>query len=185
MSPGAFCGELEEDYYTAVSMYFQVSRDTIVDLVKLEIPDVDIPVTIFIAQENTVAPHRIAEVRIKGDSWMDIIRGRGMSPEVFYFLLVGEFDSKTYSPIFAKFDTTARSQWKHLILTDGEIQDMVNLKFIYRHYDYSVFEVMAFRDNGRDMVAINSIIAAKKEELLKEEKRRMQEEAKAKDKEGE
>lgn len=185
MSPSAVCGEMEEDYYTAVSGYFQISIDTVVDLVKLGIADIDLPVTCIIARNNKVTPNRIAEVRTAENSWMEIVDARGLSPELFYFMLVGEIESKTYAPIFARFDTTARSQRKNLILTDGEIQDIVNLKFIYSHHDYSVFKVMAMRDNGKGFVEINTLVAQKKEEMIKEEKRKKLDAAKAKKTEGE
>jgi hypothetical protein len=185
MTSTAVCGEMEEDYYTALSKYFEIQHDSVLQLVDLGISSIDIPVTIIVARDNKVTSHRIAEVRRAGNSWMDILTARGVSPEIFYFLLMGEIESKTYTPIFAKFDTTAKSQWESIILSDGEIRDLVNLKFIYSHYDYSVFEVMKLRDSGVGFVEINSLVAQKKQEMIKEEKQKKLDAAKAKDKEPE
>ncbi len=43
---------------------------------------------------------------------------------------------------------TNQSQWQQIKLTDEEVINLVNLKFISSHYDYSVFTIMEMRDNG-------------------------------------
>ena len=57
-------------------------------------------------------------------------------------------------------------------LTDGEIQNLVNLKFIASQNDYNVFEVMAMRDQGTDFVSLARDVREAKELWLAQQKSR-------------
>ena len=149
LCPGAAGGELDVEYYEAVAAYHQVSYDSVV--AKLLVADttlaaVDLPVILLIAERAVTAPATIAEARSQGGSWVDIARGRMLQLDIFYFMIVGPIESETYAPIFGKFKSTAEKDWKLLEFTDQEIVDLVNLRFISSHHDYSLFKIMEMRD---------------------------------------
>ena len=68
-----------------------------------------------------------------------------------------------------------------LVLTDEEIMNLVNLRFISSHFDYSVFEIMAMRDHGKDFQRIAADVAQAKEQAAAAEKAQKREAAKEKD----
>jgi hypothetical protein len=183
-SSAAFASDIKEEYFSDMSKYFNVSRDSVIDLIIEEIPAEDIPVAVFIAQRAQTPAIKIAKLRARGDSWMGILKSRALTPDIFYFMLSGDINSKTFAPIFDKFNSIPPKKWGVLDFTDEEIQNLVNLKFIFSHHDYSVFEVMTMRDFGKDYPKINNQVRIKKEEMMKEEKRKEQEAAEAKKKEG-
>lgn len=176
--------DLEKEYYAALSAHFGVEADSLAALLELELDIKDLPVVLFLSQINKTGPSRIAGLRAKGESWMKIIENRVISPSVFYFMLTGEIESQTFAPIFAEYKALPERRWGEIVLTDDEICDMVNLKFIYSYHDYSVFEVMKMRDLGKSYPEINYQVKVKREEMIKEEKRKKQEEAKKKKAEG-
>jgi hypothetical protein len=177
--------DYETEYYKAVATHFNVSADTMEALMEMDLEDEDLPVVLFLAGHNKTGPTRIAGLRAKGESWMSIMENRVISPSVFYFILAGKIESKTFAPIFARYDSIPDKKWHEMSLSDDEIRDIVNLKFIYSYHDYSVFEVMKMRDLGKSYLKINFQVKQKKEEMIKEEKRRRKEEAKKKQAEGE
>ena len=94
----------------------------------------------------------------------------------------GKFESETFTPIFEKYRLTPNSKWGTIELTDDEVINLVNLKFVSSHYDYSAFSIMEMRDNGYSYREIDTKVRAAKEEMEKEQKIKAREAAK---KEGE
>ncbi len=176
--------ELEKEYYEAMSNHYATPADTMAALLKMNIEKEDMPVVLHVAQTCKTTPSRIAALRERGESWMEIIEGRLASPSVFYFKLMAKIESKTFAPIFAKFKALPQNRWNELVLTDGEIRDMVNLKFIYSYHDFSVFSVMKMRDAGKDFASINNRVKLQKAAMIKEDKKKSQEAARKKKEEG-
>ena len=56
-------------------------------------------------------------------------------------------------------------RWKDIELTDSEVVDLVNLKFMYSLHDYSVYEIMAMRDFGKSFLRINQQVELAKQEM--------------------
>ncbi len=160
----------EEDYFSAVASYYN-STDNVVDyLINTELAIDEIPVTLYIANLAETSPEKIVKQRDEGDSWMEIVRNHDLDAGVFYYMVVGDLNSEMYTPPFERFKTTLRINWNRIELTDNEIVNLVNLKFIYSHNDYSVYEVIALRDSGKDFVTINDRIRKSKNEMVQAEK---------------
>lgn len=170
LSLGQTKQELEKDYLTALALYYQISDSEISDLLKLKLELEDLPVLVFIAKKTKITPEKIAKFREQGDSWQDIIKMRTLDPGIFYIMITGEIKSKIYNLILTKFKTIPESNWKKIQLTDDEIINLVNLRFICSHHDYTVYDVMAMREYGKDFAGINYQVALNKKEMIKKEK---------------
>lgn len=169
----------EEDYFSAVASYFN-STDNVVDyLINTELTVDEIPVVLHIANRADVSPEKVAKQRDEGDSWMEIVKNHDLNASTFYYMVVGDLNSEMYTPPFERFKTTPKRDWNRIELTDDEIVNLVNLKFIYSHNDYSVYEVIALRDSGKDFVTINDRIRKSKNEMVQAEKAKRWELAKS------
>lgn len=169
----------EEDYFSAVASYYN-STDNVVDyLLSTKLAVDEIPVTLHIADRADVSPEKIAKQRGEGDSWMEIVKNHNLDASVFYYMVVGDLNSEMYTPPFERFKTTPKRDWNQIELTDSEIVNLVNLKFVYSHNDYSAYEVIAMRDSGQDFVTINDRVRLAKYELVRAENARRWELAKA------
>jgi hypothetical protein len=160
----------EDAYFADIAAHFQDSTAVLQEILAEEIDPEDLPVCFVVARETNSSAQQIAQLRKQGDSWADIMRTKGMSPRAFYFIVAVDFDSKTYSPLFAKYTTVPQSEWPDIVLSDEDVVNLVNLKFIYRRHGYSVFEVMAMRDIGKSFPTINQQIARLKQELMRKER---------------
>lgn len=173
--------EPQKQYLADAATYFEVEPEVINDLIKQGVVIEEIPVILLISMRTKSSATQIATVRVRGDSWPDIINGRSISTEIFYIMISGEIVSKVYAPIFAKFASDPSGKMIKVPLSEDDVINMANLRFISSQHDYSIFEVMAMRDMGKEFAKINQQISQKKAELIKEEKRKKAEASKATD----
>ncbi|HUU46166.1 MAG TPA: hypothetical protein VM118_10585 [Acidobacteriota bacterium] len=163
--------DVDNDYRKALTIYYNVSEDVIAELTAAQLKMEDIPVAVQIHQKTRLSCQTIAERRARGDTWMEIASAQGMRPQDFYVIVVGKISSKTYGPIFDKFKTRPIDQWGKIELTDSDIVNLVNLKFIASQHDYSIFRAMELRDRGKDFVRINHEVRILKAELIRSQKK--------------
>jgi hypothetical protein len=159
-------GELLQAYYAAITNHFKVTPEAISDLRDQGVAVEDLPVVLLLAERAKVEPDQIGIVRASGASWMSIAEDHGLGADTFYILLGVKFSSNTYSPILDKYRSKPQKQWRGMQLTDAEIVNLVNLKFIASYHDYSMLEVMAMRDYGKTFPRINDQVAVAKEKDL-------------------
>ncbi len=168
---GVACGgALDGDYRDEIANYYKVDASQVDEVAATGVAAEDVPVVFFIAQRGKTNPMTIAQARVRGDSWIGITKGRNLGADIYYMPIAGEITSSTYGPIFEKYSSTSPSQWRDLPLTDNEVRDMVNLKFISSRHDYNVFKVMKMRDEGSDYLSLNREVREAKEALLAERK---------------
>jgi len=177
--------DIEKEYCAALTKHFNIEADSLAALLDMDLDIQDLPVILFLSGLSKTGPSRIAKLRADGESWKEIMKNRVIPPSQFYFMISGDIESETFAPIFAKYKALPERKWKEIVLTDDEIRDLVNLKFIYSYHDYSVFKVMKMRDLGKSYPEINYQVKLKKDEMIKEEKRKKVEAAQKKKEEGE
>jgi len=170
---------LAGEYYQAVAKYFGVSDSTVGEIAKAKLPPVETPVVLYLASKANKPPLEIAGQRSEGDSWIKITEDIGLTAEVYYMMIAGEIKSKTFTPIFAAFSETPKGKWKDIQFSDEDIVNIVNLRFIGSHYDFSVFEIMTMKDKGHSFLKINNMVRLANEEKYRKEKLKKREEAKA------
>lgn len=141
-----------ESFYLSVGEYYSVPQREVIVVRERRIPDDEIPVVLFLARRAGVASGVIMDLRLGGKSWLDITLRYGYTPEIFYVpVKAGPPYGKAYGYHMKK----PRKAWKKLALTDVEVVDLVNLKFISEHYGYSAEEVIKMRRGGKGFVSIN------------------------------
>lgn len=177
-------GDAEDLYQQNLADYFGLAPEVVASIAKFDLPLDEYPVVLTVAKATELKPVRIAEIRAAGSSWFDIVKTRNVGCDLFYTLLVGDINSETYSPIYAHFDTIPQERWSTIPLSDDDFVNLANLRFIYKHHDYSVFTVMTLRDKGHDFVVINTHIRDLRQAQIKEEKAKARKEYREKQKEG-
>lgn len=175
---------MERDFYKALAAYYTVSDDVVAGFVDGKISAADMSVILLFASKADKDPADIMKLRLDGKSWTEIYKSQNLEPGIFYFLIAGDIPSAIYGPLIAKFRETPQNQWANLDLSDTEIINLVNLRFISSQNDYSVFEIMEMRDKGKDFIRINHDVMRIKEDMVKEAKAKAKAKAK-KDAEGE
>jgi len=138
-------------FHLAVGDYYRMPESSVVVVARRGIPDDELPVVFFLSARIGVAPDVIVSLRLGGMSWMDICIRHGLRADVFYVpVKMGPPYGKAYGHY-----KTPRNKWNTLRLGDGDIVNMVNLRFMTEHYGYPAAEVMKMRDRGTSFVVIN------------------------------
>lgn len=171
LSPAlAQAGEAEDAFCEAVASYFSVTPAAVASVRTTGVSTEEIPVVFQVAGLTKTSPVSVATLRARGDSWQGITKVRNLGADAFYVMIGTQFSSKTYSPLIGKYKMVKADKWNKIELSDQDVVNLVNLKFIASHCDYSMFEVMKMRDNGDSFVTICAQVEMAKAELLDEER---------------
>lgn len=148
-------------FYLAIGDHFKVAAEQI-DVAREErIADEELPVVFFLAKRSGVAPDVIIKLRHSGKSWMEITTDFGLNAGIFYVPVSGN-PGPPYGKAYGHFRSRGRSDWGHIWMSDDDVVNFVNLRFISEHYDYSPDEVIKMRQNGNGFVDINAKVKINK-----------------------
>lgn len=153
--------EGRKSFYLAVSSHYQVPEKEIVVVRERRVPDEEMPVVFFLASRLNVSPKTIIDLRLGGKSWMDITFQYGKTAEIFY-VPVENVSGPPYGHAYGHFKKRSKNKWNEIRLSDDDIVNFVNLKFISDHYGWTPDEVVKMRQNGKDFVDINHEVKQKK-----------------------
>ena len=141
-------------FYLSLSNYYHVPRDDIYYLHGRHIPDYDMPVVFFIAQHAHVSPSVIVDMRLSGRSWMDISLHFGLGPDIYY-VPVQRVYGPPYGKAYGYYKNHDRKHWNDIRLSDDDVVNMVNLRFMSDHYNYPPEDVMRMRSGGKSFRTID------------------------------
>jgi hypothetical protein len=142
-------------FYLGLSEYNQVPEGQVIAIRRFGIPDEELPVVFFLARNAGVPPRVIVKLRLRGLSWMQIVRRFRLNPEIFYVAVNGPVHYGYYENIYG---FHRRGGWRRVMLTDADIINMVNLRFMSEHYHYRPEEIMRMRAEGRTFIVIHNTI---------------------------
>jgi hypothetical protein len=150
-------------FYLAVGDYYRVPEREVVIVRDRHIPDEEIPVVFFLAQKAHVRPSAIMDLRLAGKPWLDISLHFGLGPEIFYVpvretVVVGP----PYGKAYGYYKKKPKKQWRTIDLSDADVVNLVNLRFVSDHYKYGPEKVMKLREGGKSFVAINDEVVKEK-----------------------
>lgn len=175
-----FGGDEISPFEEALMGFYEINGEDLAALKETGLAHDEMPVALHLAPLAMTSPANLATLRARGDSWKDIANIRQLGPSSVYVLIGKEFESTTYEPIFAKFTKVKGASWTEVPLTNDDIVNLVNLKFLSSHYGYSMFEIMKLRDGGADFVAIAETAKEAKQKQIEEQKRKAREEKRKK-----
>jgi hypothetical protein len=149
------------DFHVAVANYYRVPEREVIVIRERRIPDDEIPVVLFIAQRASVSPARIMELRLRGESWWNISVRFGLGPEVYY-VPVAVTPGPPYGRAYGHYKKKHRKQWSTIVLSDADVVNLVQLRFLSEHYRVPPERVIALRSSDRDFVAIHADVRGHK-----------------------
>lgn len=153
-------GELKS-FHLAVGEFYGVPQETVHKVRGKNVSDEELAVVFFFARRARVAPEAILKLRLGGKSWMEIGLQYGVSAEA-YFVPVGNPPGPPYGKAYGHYKKRKKAQWNEIRLSDDEIVNLVNLKFVSGYYDYAPEEVMKYRGSGKSFVGISAEIEKKR-----------------------
>lgn len=147
-----------KSFYFSISDYYHVPVQKVEILRERKIHEEELPVVFYIAGIAGEKPEVIVNLRLGGSSWFDISLKYGIYSNVYYVPLKSNPSSPPYGKAYGYYKNKPRKEWKNIELTDEEIINFVNLRFISEHYNYNPAEVVKMREEGKNFVTINNIV---------------------------
>lgn len=151
----------EKSFHLAIATHYKTTEKAIGLVKKKGISDEELPVVFFLADRGGIKPEVLINLRLRGRSWADITHQLGLGAEIYYVALRGSV-APPYGKAYGHFKNRPRKEWNKIILSDTDIMNLVNLKFMSKHYGYPPEEVMKLRSKGNGFVAVNKILKIKK-----------------------
>lgn len=143
-----------KSFHLAVGDFFKVPEKEVVYVRERRIPDEEMPVVFFLARHAEVSPAFIVDLRLARLSWMDITRKLGLNAEIYY-VAIKKDPGPPYGKAYGYYKNTPRKKWNSISLADGDIVNLVNLRFISQQYGYSPDMVIKQRCEGKNFIVIN------------------------------
>lgn len=167
----------EKSFHLAIATHYKTTEKAIGLVKKKGISDEELPVVFFLADRGKMKPEVLINLRLRGRSWADITHQLGLGVEIYYVALRGSV-APPYGKAYGHFKNRPRKEWNKIILSDTDIVNLVNLKFMSKHYGYPPEEVVKLRSKGNGFIAVNKIL---KKNKVKGTKIRNKTERKSKD----
>jgi len=153
-------GELKS-FHLAVGDFYDVPQEQVHKVRGKSVSDEELPVVFFFARRAQVDPEFILKLRLGGKSWMEIGLQYGVYADA-YFVPVDNPPGPPYGKAYGHYKKRNKAQWKEIRLSDSEIVDFVNLKFVSGYYDYAPEEVMKYRGSGKSFMGISAELEKKR-----------------------
>jgi hypothetical protein len=122
---------------------------------------------LFIAKRAHVEPKFITDLRLWGNTWLDITLRFGLGPEIFYVPIGVMVIGPPYGKVYGYYKSKSRKEWKTIVLSDDDVINLSNLKLMSEHYGYPPEKIIKMRSGGKEFVSISDEIRKEKEKIKK------------------
>ncbi len=150
-------GELRS-FYLAISNHYHVPGNEVVAIKeRYRFHNDELPVVYFLAARARVKPSAIIDFRIGGMSWLDLSIHFGLTPEIFFVPLTVKKVGPPYGNAYGYYKKyRPNKEWNKIVLSDTEIVDLVNLRFISEYHNLPPDKVVEMRGLGKNFVKISA-----------------------------
>lgn len=148
-------------FHLSAGDYYGASHADLTFIHRSGISDNEMPVALFIATSGSISVNTIVNLRLKGLSWFDISLRYNVGPERYYVPFKRD-PGPPYGKAWGYYKNKPKKKWKTIKLSDSDLVNMVNVKFMSKHYGISPGEVAKQRGKGKKFKDINSNIRSRK-----------------------
>lgn len=138
-----------EDFAVAVGDYFGISKAKILETAG-QVTAEELSVVCYVAERSKMKVSDVVNLRKNSEDWAQVIAECGLTSADMFVWGIGGASSKTYSPIVERYKSRASKTWNEISLSDNEIVDLVNLRFVLGHFGTTPQDVMSARDATSD-----------------------------------
>ncbi len=145
-------------FYSALRNYYRVPEMEIAGFRESGISYEELPVVFFIAERARTEIQRVIDLRLANRTWTEIAFRFGLTPDIFYVPLATAPTGAPYSRPYGRYNSRPKREWKTVSLTDRDVVNLVNLKFITENYGTPSEQVIRMRSEGKTFLEINEEI---------------------------
>lgn len=152
-------------FFFAVGDYYRIPQREVMIIRERGIPPYEVPVVLFVAKRAHVTPEIIMDLRLLDNPWLYTTIHFGLGPEIFYVPLSVVVRDPPYDKAYGYYRHKPKKDWKTIVLSDEDIINLVNLKFMSEYYAYPPEKIIKMRSEGREFFLINNEIRKEKEKI--------------------
>ncbi len=141
------------NFFLSAGDYYQAPQREVV-VVQRDVPENDAPVVLYLARRAHCSPYKIIRMRRRGYSWWRITMALRLNPDIYYVPVRVERMGPPYGRAYGYYMHRGPRY-----LTDPDIVNMVNLRFISSYYHVPPEEIIERRDRGEDFASIQRYYA--------------------------
>jgi len=160
-----------KSFYLSIGEHYKAPETEIIIVRKYNIPDDEMPVVFFISRHGDVEAGLVVKLRSEGKSWFEISAHFGLSPEVYYVSFERD-PGPPYGKAWGHYKNKKRGEWQSIHLSDADVVNFVNIKFMSERYGYTPDEIVKMRDKKQGFVNLNAKV--KKHKHDKQRKAKLQ-----------
>lgn len=150
-----------DDYYRAVSDYFEVGLDEVHIISEWRVAPEDIPVVFFLSRRAGISPDATAAERARGSSWLGLMRRYGVRVATVHVPFAAGAALGSLTELYARMDATPRGTWNRLDLSDAEVITLVNARMLSSALGVPPAVVVQVADSVGGMVAVQRALAGR------------------------
>jgi hypothetical protein len=142
-------------YSFAMQDYYKVPVKDISSIKQRGVGAEELPVVLFFVKNAKVTIDQVLEHRLKGEKWVDIAEALDIKPTMLFVPIKEEVTEPHFARAYGYFKTKQLKSWKWVNLEDEDFANLVNLKFLARHYDVPAYDIIKQRETGATYMAMN------------------------------
>ena len=141
------------NFFLAIGEYYSAPVGEIEVVREQGIPEDEVPVVYCVARYSGYEPADIAQMRLNGDSWMDISARCGVGPGV-YSVDGYRASGPPYGNAYGYYKHRGRPGWGRTYYSDNDIITSVNARWMHERYGCSAPDVVRWRSHGESFRSI-------------------------------
>ena len=135
--------------------YYKVPVKDIAGIKSKGVGAEELLVILFFAKNAKVPIDQVLEHRLKGEKWVAIAEALDIKPAMVFVPVKEEVTEAHFARAYGYFKTKQIKSWKWVNLEDEDFANLVNLKFLARHYDVPAYDIIKQRETGASFMAMN------------------------------
>lgn len=147
------------DFSLAIGDFYGAD-DGVVKSLSVNASEDDLSVSLFLANETELSASAVLKLHNGGMSWQDITLKYGKQSDIYYV----PFEKKgpPYGKAHGYYMNKPKKDWKNVKLSDDEIVNLVNVKFLSEKYGVSAVDALDMRASGEQFSNIHTKVKGKK-----------------------
>jgi hypothetical protein len=162
---GSIGEESQRGFFLAVGDYYRVLQREVMTIKERGFPPYEVPVVLSLAKRAHVEPEVIMDLRLSGYTWLDITLRFGLNPGIFYVPVGAMVTGPPYGKAYGYYKKKPKKKWETIVLSDDDVINLVNLKFMSEHYGCPPEKIIKMRSGGKEFVSINDEIRKERKEV--------------------
>ncbi len=148
--------EESDNFYRAVRNYYRAGRDEVRQVAGSVSSPEEVAAVFHLARHGAYAVPEVLRLRQQGTGWAELASLLHLNRESFYVPL-GSPKTVTPGAPYRSLHEKARQAWSGAGLTDLDIVNLVNLKFVCEYYGCQAEHVIALRASGWSFAAVHAL----------------------------